>query len=199
MNFHFTDRYRILFLSRTNFLLSATRWHSLLPLAGVLLFFLVSPVAFAQKPSSAANPPRTSLQGTITTQNGDVIAGATVKLAKNPPLGSPNTTVTDENGHYEFRNLLSGNFTIFVEGVGFKKAERAVFLKDEEQSVQDFSLNVETVAETVQVTGMASIVTTESSSAPVSVVTNTQLVTLPTSTGTSEGSDSNDSGCGADP
>ncbi len=95
-------------------------------------------------------------------------------------MGSPNTTVTDENGHYEFRNLLSGNFTISVEGVGFKKAERAVFLKDEEQSVQDFSLNVETVAETVQVTGMASIVTTESSSAPVSVVTNTQLVTLPT-------------------
>jgi hypothetical protein len=180
MNFQLTDRYRILFLSRTNFLLSATRWHSLLPLAGILLFFLVSPVAYAQKPSSAANPPRTSLQGTITTQNGDVIAGATVKLAKNPPMGTPNTTVTDENGHYEFRNLLAGNFTIFVEGVGFKKAERAVFLKDEEQSLQDFSLNVETVAETVQVTGMASIVTTESSAAPVSVVTNTQLVTLPT-------------------
>ena len=55
-----------------------------------------------------------------------------------------------------------------------------MLLKDGDQRVQNFSLDVATVVETVQVTGMATIISTESSSAPVSVVTNTQLVTLPT-------------------
>jgi hypothetical protein len=153
-------------------------WQWLRPLAA-LFFFLVPLTTFAQT-SRAANPPRPSVKGTVTTQNGDVLGGATVKLAKSPPLGVPVTTTTDENGHYEFNNLQSGNYTISVEGAGFKKTERAITLQNGEQSAQDFSLNVESVAETVQVTGLASIISTESSSAPVSVVTNTQLVTLPT-------------------
>jgi Carboxypeptidase regulatory-like domain len=152
----------------------------LLPLVAAL-FFLVAPLAaLAQKTPNTANRPGTSLKGTVSTQNGDALAGATVKLAKNPPLGTPATTETDENGHYEFHNLQSGNYSISVEGAGFKRTEKALLLKEGEKSVQDFSLAVETVAETVQVTGMATIISTESSSAPVSVVTNTQLVTLPT-------------------
>jgi hypothetical protein len=151
-----------------------------LPLAGALFFLLTPFVAFAQKASNAANRPGTSLKGTVTTQNGDVLAGATVKLATIPPIGVPATAETDENGHYEFDNLQSGNYSISVQGTGFKRAEKAVLLKDGEQSVQNFSLDVATVVETVQVTGMATIMSTESSSAPVSVVTNTQLVTLPT-------------------
>ena len=151
-----------------------------LPFAGALFFLLTPLVAFGQKASNAANRSGTSLKGTVTTQNGDVLAGATVKLATIPPIGVPATAETDENGHYEFDNLQSGNYSISVQGTGFKRAEKAVLLKDGEQSVQNFSLDVATVVETVQVTGMATIMSTESSSAPVSVVTNTQLVTLPT-------------------
>src|SRR5580700_3390644 len=151
-----------------------------LPLAAALLFLLTPLVAFAQKASNAANRPGTSLKGTVTTQDGDVLAGATVKLAKNPPIGVPPTAETDESGHYEFHNLQSGNYSISVQGAGFKRVEKAVLLKDGEQSAQNFNLDVATVVETVQVTGMATIMSTESSSAPVSVVTNTQLVTLPT-------------------
>jgi hypothetical protein len=160
------------------FLRVPRRW--LLPLAGALFFVLAPFGAFAQKPPKAASGPDTSLKGTVTTQNGDVLAGATVKLAKNPPTGVPATAETDENGQYEFHNLKSGNYSVSVEGAGFKRTEKAVLLKDGEQSVQDFNLDVETVAETVRVTGMATIMSTESSSAPVSVVTNSQLVTLPT-------------------
>jgi hypothetical protein len=148
--------------------------------AATLIFLLAPLAAFAQKTPKAANGPGTSVKGTITTQNGDVLAGATVRLAKNPPIGAPVTAVTDENGHYEFHDLQSGNYSISVEGAGFKRTEKAILLKEGEQGVQDFSLVVETVAETVQVTGLATIFSTESSSAPVSVVTNTQLVTLPT-------------------
>jgi uncharacterized membrane protein len=146
-------------------------WQLLFPLAAAL-FFLLSPLAgFAQKTPTAANGPRASLKGTVTTQNGDVLVGATVKLAKNPPIGVPATAETDENGQYEFHNLQSGNYSISVEAAGFKRTEKAVLLKDGEHNVQDFRLDVETVAETVQVTGMATIISTESSSAPVSVVT----------------------------
>src|SRR5208283_6170707 len=100
------------------------------------------------------NAPGTSVKGTVTTQNGDVLAGATVKLAKVPPMGSAATAVTDENGQYEFHNLQTGSYSISVEGAGFKRAEKAVLLKDGDQSVQDFSLSVESVSETVQVTGL---------------------------------------------
>ena len=149
-------------------------------LAGALFFLLTPLLAFAQKTSNAANSPGTSLKGTVTAQDGQALAGVAVKLARNPPLGVPMTGETDEKGHYEFHNLQSGNYSITVESAGFKRAEKAVLLKDGEESVQDFSLDVATVVETVQVTGMAPIMSTESSSAPVSVVTNTQLVTLPT-------------------
>jgi hypothetical protein len=174
------DRCPLAWLARTNYrVLRAPRlW--LLPWA-VAFFFLLAPLAaFAQKTPTAANGQGTSLKGTVTTKNGDVLVGATVKLAKNPPIGVPVSAETDDNGQYEFHNLQSGNYSISVEGAGFKRAEKAVLLKNGEQNVQDFRLDIETLAETVQVTGMATIISTESSSAPVSVVTNTQLVTLPT-------------------
>jgi Carboxypeptidase regulatory-like domain len=176
----FPGCYRIAWLARTNYCVLGVPWQWLLPLAAALSFLLAPLAALAQKTPKAANGPDTSLKGTVTTQNGDVLAGATVKLAKHPPMGVPATAETDENGHYEFHNLQSGNYSISVEGAGFKRTEKAVLLKDEEQSVQDFTLDVATVAETVHVTGMGTIISTESSSAPVSVVTNTQLVTLPT-------------------
>jgi hypothetical protein len=172
--------YRIVWVGRTNYCVLGVPWQWLLPWAAALFFLLAPLAALAQKTPNAANGPGTSLKGTVTTQNGDVLAGATVKLAKNPPIGVPATAQTDENGHYEFHNLQSGNYSISVEGAGFKKTEKAVLLKDGEQSVQDFILDVGNLSETVQVTGMATIISTESASAPVSVVTNTQLVTLPT-------------------
>ena len=174
------SRCPLAWLARTNDGVLGVPWQWLFPLAAALFFLLAPLAAFAQKTPTAANRPRSSLKGTVTTQNGDVLVGATVKLSQNPPIGVPATTQTDENGQYEFHNLQSGNYSISVEGAGFKRTEKAVLLKDGEQNVQDFRLDVETVAETVQVTGMATIISTESSSAPVSVVTNTQLVTLPT-------------------
>ena len=98
-------RYRVVWLTRPNgCVLSLTRpW--LWPLAAALFFLLAPLVTLAQKTPKATNGLGTSLKGTVTTQNGDVLAGATVKLAKDPPIGAPATAETDENGHYEFHNL----------------------------------------------------------------------------------------------
>ena len=56
-----------------------------------------------------------------------------------------------------------------------------MLLKAGDQWIQDFRLEVEAVRERVEVSGLATIISTESASAPVAVVTNTQLITLPTS------------------
>ena len=95
-------------------------WRWLLPCAAALSLLLAPLAALAQKTPNAANGPGTALKGTVTTQDGNVMGGATVKLAKNPPIGAPVTIETDENGHYEFHNLQPGNYSISVEGAGFK-------------------------------------------------------------------------------
>jgi len=154
-------------------------WHRLLRLAAAMVLLLTPAAALAQKTAKPTRSSTASVKGTISAVNGDTLIGVTVKVARKSS-GNPLTAETDENGNYEFRNLEPGSYTMSIAAVGFKKVERAIELKEGEQSVQDFGLDVETVAETVQVTGMATVISTESSSAPVSVVTNSQLVTLPT-------------------
>jgi len=150
-------------------------------LAAVALAILLTPLSsVAQKtPKAGPTPPAASLQGTVSAVNGDTLIGVTVKLAKQP-TGNPVTAETDENGHYSFQHLVPGSYLISIEAAGFKKVEKRMVLKEGEQAVQDLSLDVETVAETVQVTGVPTVISTESSIAPVSVVTNSQIVTLPT-------------------
>jgi len=145
-----------------------------------VLFFFPSFPAIAQKTTNNPHPATASIKGTVTAPTGSVLVGATVKLTRIGSSAAPATLETDDHGHYEFPNLEPGNYSVSVEGDGFKKAEKNLFLKVGDQIVQDFSLEVQVLIEKVEVTGLASIVSTESSSAPVSVVTNTQLVTLPT-------------------
>ena len=152
----------------------------LLFLAGLLCLLLLPVAVCAQKTTKSAPSTATaSLKGTISAVNGDTLIGVTVKLVKQPN-GNPITAETDENGAYEFPHLDAATYTVFVEAVGFKKTQGQVTLKTGEPMVQNFDLEVETHAETVQVTGVPTVISTESSIAPVSVVTNTQLVTLPT-------------------
>jgi hypothetical protein len=122
-----------------------------------------------------------SLRGTVTAQNGSALVGATVKLLRKASTDTPATVETDDNGHYEFHNLQPGDYSVSVEGEGFKRIEKALPLKAGQQLIQDFLLEVEAVSVKVEVSGSAAIISTESSSAPVAVVTNTQLITLPTS------------------
>lgn len=148
---------------------------------GTALVFVLAPFPVsAQKTPNASNPAGAGLRGTVTAPNGAVLVGATVKLQRKPATGTLASTETDENGHYEFRNLEAGSYTISVEGEGFKRIERVVLLKEGEHSTQDFNLEVEAVSEKVEVSGAATIISTENSSAPVAVVTNTELITLPT-------------------
>jgi hypothetical protein len=139
------------------------------------------PSASAQDPASDdPRTPSTIVQGSITAPTGAAIVGANLKLVGNATTFTPLTTQTDENGHYEFRNPSPGNYTLTIEADGFKGVNKALLLKAGDQATQNFRLDVATVSEKVEVTATAAIVSTESSSAPANLVTNTQLVTLPT-------------------
>ncbi len=150
-------------------------------MAVIPLFLCVPSSLVAQKTPKTGTDSVAAVRGTVTAQDGSALGGATVKLIRKASKGAPATAETDENGRYEFRNLEAGDYSISVESVGFTKVEGGVLLKPGEQKVQDFGMEVEVVREKVEVTGLATIITTESSSAPVAVVTNTQLITLPTS------------------
>jgi len=145
-----------------------------------LIFVLLPGRVCAQKAADGANTATAGVRGTVTASNGSALAGATVKLARTGTTGSPATVETDETGHYEFRDLEAGSYTISVEGEGFKRAEKAVPLKQGQQSIQDFVLEVQAMSQKVEVSGEAAIISTENASAPVAVVTNAQLITLPT-------------------
>ena len=175
-------RRRLAWLARTSYCVPGVPRQWLLGLAVVLVFLFAPSSMVGQKTTpKTSSDSVASLQGTVTAQDGSALAGATVKLIGKAPTGTPAIAETDENGHYEFLNLEPGDYSISVEGEGFKRIERTVLLKAGDQRIQDFRLEVEAVREKVEVSGSAMIISTESASAPVAVVTNTQLITLPTS------------------
>ena len=159
----------------------ACLWLVRLAVAGVLLFSASS--TFAQKtPPKTGKDQASAIQGTVTAaQDGSALAGVIVKLSRTPPAGDPLTAETDENGHYEFLGLAPAAYSISVSAEGFKAIAMSTVLNRGEQKSQNFSMELEVVSQKVEVSGLATIISTESSSAPVAVVTNSQLITLPTS------------------
>jgi Carboxypeptidase regulatory-like domain len=175
-------RWRLGWLARASCCTLGVPWQWLLGLAvGIVFLFAPSSMVAQKTTPKTGNDSVAALRGTVTAQNGSALVGATVKLIRKAPTGTPATAETDENGHYEFHDLAPGDYSISVEGEGFKRIEKALQLKAGDQRIQDFKLELEAVWEKVEVSGSATIISTESASAPVAVVTNTQLVTLPTS------------------
>jgi len=172
---------RLARLARTNHCAMGVSWQWLLGSAAALvLMFAPFPVCAQTTTPKIGNDMAATLRGTVSVQNGAALGGATVKLVRKAPTDDLAAAETDENGHYEFRNLEPAEYAISVEGEGFQKIEKALLLKVGDQK-QDFILKIEVASQTVEVSGSETMISTESSAAPVAVVTNTQLITLPTS------------------
>jgi hypothetical protein len=125
-----------------------------------------------------------SLKGTVTTTQDNApagVAGITVKLTHDPQDGNaPLTAVTDENGQYEFADLAPGTYSITIEVAGFKTITKSVVVVAKQQTVQDFSLQLNTVSEKVEVNDTATAMSTDTAAAPPATVTKTELKTIPT-------------------
>jgi len=93
-----------------------------------------------------------SLGGTVTDQQGSVVAGANVDVT-NQATGEKHNTTTSDNGTYTIPNLTVGLYTVVATGTGFASTT----IKDVKISVsistsQDFVLNPQGASETVVVT-----------------------------------------------
>lgn len=116
----------------------------------VLIFFLFS------GHNVSAQTGTSSVSGTVTDAQGNVLTGATVTLT-NPDKNFSRTQTTNESGSYSFNAVPPDIYTLEVSATGFKKLVlsdvRALISKPTEANAQ---LEVGNVAETVTVSTDAS-------------------------------------------
>ena len=157
-------------------------WVSRTILAFVVLFAASS--AFAQDASPKKNSAQAgAIRGAVTTVQDNTpsgVAGISVKLSGDPLHGTPLSADTDEHGAYEFRNLEPGTYTLSITLQGFKSISKSVALAPKQQLVQDFTLELDIVAEKVEVKETAASISTETAAPPPATVTNAELTTIPT-------------------
>jgi len=113
-----------------------------------------------------------TLVGTITDQGGATVPGATVK-AISVDRGTSYSAVSDDAGLYRISQLPAGSYTLKVGKTGFATVSREAFVLTVNQIARvDLALKVGQVSETVEVTGAAPVLQTES--AQVNTVINAE-------------------------
>jgi hypothetical protein len=116
--------------------------------------------------------------GTIRDPRNLAIAKAAVALL-NQDTGITARTTTDDNGDYDFPQVKPGRYTVTAEASGFSKAVAADVRVDVNARQRvELTLQVGQVSETVEVTGAAAAVETDSSEKG-QVINTQQVVELP--------------------
>ncbi len=140
-------------------------------LAVLCALHLCGAAAFAQFDSA-------TVLGFISDQSGAAMPGVTVTLT-NPATGIATTAVSDERGQYQFLNVRVGTYSLRAELQGFTTAiaDRFTVTVNARQRV-DLSLSVGGIGETVQVSGAARLLESESSDRG-TVISREQIVNLP--------------------
>jgi hypothetical protein len=129
------------------------------------------PPGFAQSDSS-------SISGEVTDAGGGAVAGAKVTL-RNSATGAQRTSRTDAGGRYQMTLLPPGLYQATAEAPGFRTfIDDGVRLQVALPALLNMRLEVGQVTESVQVTGTASLLNTESASQG-TVITEEKIVFLP--------------------
>jgi len=144
-------------------------------------------IAFATRaqtaPAGQEKSPGGTILGTLSTGQADSsggLAGITVQLKANPPGDVALTADTDDSGHFEFKDLKPGSYTISVNQSGFKPFSKSLTLGTGETATVDGRLQIMTVAEQVEVTETNQTIATEDASMPSVSLSQRQLISLPT-------------------
>jgi hypothetical protein len=116
--------------------------------------------------------------GTVKDPSGAIVAKAKVTVA-DVDRGTHLETVTNESGEYVASPLRVGHYTVTVEHPGFKKAVTVPVSLDVQQRIAlDVTLQVGQISESVEVTGAAPLLETETSELG-QVVDNKRVANLP--------------------
>src|SRR5262245_49082836 len=123
----------------------------------LMLFLLPASLLFAQRDTG-------TIVGTVTDSSGGVIPGVSITI-RNVETNIPFSTVTDATGNYAAPLLRVGTYEVAAELTGFKKQTRtAIRLNVQDRIKVDFTLEVGSVSETIEVTGEAIKTQSETSS-----------------------------------
>ncbi len=116
--------------------------------------------------------------GTVKDARSSVIPKATVTLI-NQETGIESKTISDENGNFLFSQVKVGKYTVTAEAAGFSKAVATDIAVDVSARQRvDLTLQVGAVTESVNVTGAAAALETDSSEHG-QVINTQQIVELP--------------------
>ena len=138
-----------------------------------LLFggFLLAPLLFGQFDTA-------EVLGTVRDHTGAVVPKADVTLL-NQDTGIRSKASTDENGNYNFFNVKIGRYTITVEAKGFSRFNTTdVGVNVNARQRVDATLQVGAMTESIEVTGAAAALQTDSSEHG-QVINTQQIVDLP--------------------
>lgn len=94
-----------------------------------------------------------SLNGLVTDPSGAVVPNASVTV-RNRTTGRSQTTRTNTNGQYSFRYVEPGNAALSVDSPGFRTSVTEFYADQARGNRVDATLNVGSVAETVEVADM---------------------------------------------
>lgn len=104
------------------------------------------------------------LSGSVLDSSGAAVAGAKV-TATNVATNLAHETVSDSGGNYILSFLQPGQYTLSAEAGGFRKlVQSGITLQINQQARVNLTLEVGQVAETMEVTGQAPLLESESSS-----------------------------------
>src|SRR5881296_2042946 len=134
---------------------------------------LLSPIYIAAQTSNA------TLGGTVSDATGALIPGVTI-TATNTGTGIVTTVLTNEAGAYQFASLQTGSYQVTAELPGFQTQTRSgVALGVSQQVRLNFTLQVGSVAQTVEVSVAADTLIATSSSSVGTVLPEYKVRDLP--------------------
>jgi len=139
---------------------------------GVVIFLITVAVpGFAQVDTG-------SLVGTVKDSSSAVLPGVTV-AATNLDTDVSTVVKTGADGNYVITPLHIGRYSVSVESKGFRREIRKDIVLDVQQSIKlDFTLEVGSVSQTMEVSGAAPLLETENASLG-DVVTAQQIEQMP--------------------
>jgi hypothetical protein len=127
-----------------------------LQLLSLLVFLSTTSLLFAQYETS-------EVLGTVHDASGAAMSNATVSLT-NQDTGIEAKTTTNDDGEYDFYNVKLGRYTVTVEKAGFSKANATDVAVDVNARQRvDLTMQVGAITESVDVTGAAAVLETDSS------------------------------------
>src|SRR5689334_20827972 len=140
--------------------------------AAFLLLCLLTPAALFAQINAVVG-------GTVSDASGALIPGVEVS-ARNVATGIVTTRITNESGNYDFASLQPGSYTVSAALSGFQTATfNNVQLSQGQQVRLNFTLQVGTVAQAVEVVAEANTLLATTTSSVGDVLPEVQVRSLP--------------------